>query len=193
MKPFHLAFLIIASTHLITCYQVYQNDESIPTALDDLLNDLNAAEIRRDKKAHPTNDDEQSPITSHSRKNYFDSSQPDSVCQASKMSIEADTMLDSRASVKNGARYLTVEKVGQGLSGKVSLSELHQSCARACCDSEDECDTALLSLEAGEVCVILFYTILNENGVYKRVYKTFFGQIVSDKYFFTIQFFYSIV
>lgn len=66
------------------------------------------------------------------------------------MIIETNKMLDSRASVANGAHYLTIEKVGYGLS-TMSEKELHMSCAKQCCENEDGCDTALLSLESGTV------------------------------------------
>lgn len=120
--------------------------EMIGNYLDKTGDQLTAVIPNRDKKSRPT---DQEPLSQHSRKNFF--AADSSTCQASNMLPESNVMVDSKMSISNGAVFLHVEKIGMGSLAKSSLKELHMSCARVCCENEDGCDTALLSLKLGEV------------------------------------------
>lgn len=165
MKPrlvFLIAIICLIISNAHSAHNPLTDDEKIETILGELLektnNDLDDAQFTRDKKARPinSNNEDQQPLSSHGRKTFLSASQSTSMCETSaSMIIETDKMLDSKASVTNGALYLMVEKI-DSTNGKLSVNELHQSCARACCENEDGCDTALLSLEPGRVCCISF-------------------------------------
>lgn len=108
----------------------------------------------RDKKKQQTAErelEEREPLTNHRRK----SAPVDSVTdeRASRcynaMSIESNKIIDSSASTKNGAVFLSVEKISI-LSSQFSLKEVQQRCMQHCCDS-GECDSSLLSLKMGQV------------------------------------------
>ena len=124
--------------------------EYLNSVLDSYLSDPSL--YQRQKKSR--NDEDERPLMKHSRKNYFGGeSSSSSSCQLSDMKVEANVMVDSKSSTANGARYLRTEKIQSGSgSDKISLIQMREQCGRMCCEDEDGCDTALLSLQLGEVC-----------------------------------------
>lgn len=175
MKPV-LAYLLVL-VYLISAVSssdtgLLSDEDKLKKILDDLLattsnDDLeDTTQFRRDKKARPSEQsaDEQKPLSSHGRKTFLpdpsgrSSSSSSSMCDSSYgMVIETDKMIDTKDSVANGGVYLKVEKIDSGSTNQIALNELQKTCARACCENQDGCDTALLSLEPGRVGTLIFF------------------------------------
>lgn len=111
----------------------------------------------REKKAKGYKDNyednqesETAPLLQHERKNFRDNQINQDVCKV-KMFAEENKMIDSKLSIKNGGKYLTVEKI-QTTDSTMSMNLLQEKCKDLCCDDE-RCDTSLLSLKLGEVSI----------------------------------------
>jgi hypothetical protein len=105
----------------------------------------------REKKSRADVGGESSPLLSHGRKSFENAAIEETLC-ASRMVAETNRMIDSKASVDNGAKFLQVEKIKSSAGSKAaaSLKELNEACTALCCANEDGCDTALLSLKLGD-------------------------------------------
>lgn len=99
---------------------------------------------------------ETSPLTSHRKKGFFNVKEQveADTCVARMNSYEANKIIDSKLSIKNGAQFLKVEKIFLK-TPEYSLNELQETCIKQCCSSSEPCDTSLLSLKLGEVFHIL--------------------------------------
>lgn len=95
--------------------------------------------FRRAKKYQSGNQ----PLLDHMRKS--DPKEPN--CKTHLTLFESNRMIDSKKSLKNGAKFISVEKINPGQ--EFSLKELQDLCVDMCC-SNDLCDTAMLSLIHGE-------------------------------------------
>ncbi|CAF0990659.1 unnamed protein product [Brachionus calyciflorus] len=95
--------------------------------------------FERDKKK----DSDTEPLYNHRRKTINPEEQ---ICLSRLNSFDSNRMIDTKKSVDNGARLLSVEKIH--VDKEFKLSELQDSCANLCC-STDSCDTGLLSLMKG--------------------------------------------
>ena len=145
--------VVLSAISIVSSVDRNNNNEDIEylnSVLDSYLSDPSL--YQRQKKSR--NDEDERPLMKHSRKNYFGGeSSSSSSCQLSDMKVEANVMVDSKSSTANGARYLRTEKIQSGSgSDKISLIQMREQCGRMCCEDEDGCDTALLSLQLGEVC-----------------------------------------
>lgn len=153
MRP-NLILISLLAVVASVMMSVSGDEDYLETLLDNYL----TSEMRRDKKSR-NNENENAPLSSHGRKSFFESPTSSTTCSISNMRVESNVMVDSKSSLKNGARFLRVDRVSLGTSKK--LSDLHESCSKICCEDEDGCDTALLSLKLGEVLYL---------SIAKRVY-----------------------
>jgi hypothetical protein len=104
--------------------------------------------LSRNKR--PKAEEEQAPLPSHSRKTFNPPSENDREGQCrSRISVESNKIIDSKASTDNGAAFLGVEKIPLSTS-RNSINLVQDSCIEQCCNTE-ECDNALLSLKLGKV------------------------------------------
>ncbi|RNA24532.1 Low-density lipo receptor-related 11 [Brachionus plicatilis] len=95
--------------------------------------------FRREKKYESDTE----PLLDHGRKS--DPTQPS--CQSHMSLFESNRMIDTKTSVKNGAKFLGVDKIEP--AAQFSLKELQDACVKMCC-STDFCDTGMLSLVHGQ-------------------------------------------
>jgi hypothetical protein len=123
--------------------------------LRQLVNQLNSHEspssyFSRNKR--PNVEAASARLESHGRKTslYNNPNQNDETSQCrSRISIEPDKIIDSKASTERGARFMGVEKIAL-TSNKFSLTEIQETCIEHCCNTEG-CDSSLLSLKLGAV------------------------------------------
>lgn len=67
---------------------------------------------------------------------------------SSKFKHEKNVIVDSKASIKNGAELLSPIRYISKETAKLGMNALQDNCMKECCD-ESQCDTALLSMTPG--------------------------------------------
>ena len=83
-------------------------------------------------------------------------------CMA-KFKYERNVIVDSKASIRNGAELLSPIRYISKNEASSSLNALQDKCMKLCCDSE-KCDTALLSMKIGQVNYFEFNLIKLHNN-----------------------------
>lgn len=94
-----------------------------------------------------TKNDESSFIPMKIKKDQYNPEPP--TCMA-KFKYEHNVIVDSKASIRNGAELLTPIRYISQQEASASLNALQDKCMKLCCDSS-KCDTALLSMKIGQV------------------------------------------
>lgn len=75
---------------------------------------------------------------------------PEPLTCSEKFKQESNVIVDSKASVRNGAELLLPIRYIEPSTAKKGLNALQDSCMKQCCD-EAGCDTSLLSMALGAV------------------------------------------
>ena len=140
--------------------------ETIEKYLEKELKELpvNAEIIENRSKKNKNYDSnaEAKPLKDHRRKGgdefqdqaNNESPAPDKLTCSSKFDTQKNMMIDSKASVKNGASLISVEKIPP--KEDLKLTELEKGCMKLCCET-DECDSSILSLKLGDVSSLFLY------------------------------------
>lgn len=104
--------------------------------LDALLGELDASEEETEKKPHQLAD-----TFLRAKKNKHPT------C-SSKFKQETNVIVDSKASIKNGAELLMPIRYVSKETAEKGHTAMHDACMQVCCET-NTCDTALLSMKVG--------------------------------------------
>jgi hypothetical protein len=124
------------------------NYKNLDNDFDAMLNEIESVESGK-PVSHQSNLADMFLRDKKSKNHRYDTQEP-LTCSA-KFKKEQNVIVDSKASVNNGAelmmpiRYITPEMASKGLNA------MHDACMQICCETAG-CDTALLSTKVGLVC-----------------------------------------